>query len=75
MATIFIAMHPFVYSTGLHQTGIRGIQDTRQFIKKIKTKKVGPDFHKTTHEKSNLTPIKKPSTSSVKHPLIHGHNI
>ena len=29
---------------GVHKTVIRGIQDTRQITKKIKTKKVGPDF-------------------------------
>ena len=64
MATIFIAMHPFVYSTGLHQTGIRGIQDTRQFV----------DSNTSDIENDdNLTLISKPGTSSVRHPWIHRH--
>ena len=61
---------------GLHKNGIRDIQDTRQIVDgktndiEIMTKK-----HKTTHEKRNLTLIKKQSTSSVRHLWTHGHNI
>ena len=41
----------------------------RQMTLKITTKKVGPNpYHKTTHEKSNLTLINKPRTRSVRHP-------
>ena len=48
----------------------------RQMTLKITTKKVGPNpYHKTTHEKSNLTLINKPRTRSVRHPWNHGHKI
>ena len=64
---------------GLHKTGIRGIQDTRQIVdgktndKENNDKKGRSRFLNIRHEKSNLTLINKPSASSVRHQWTHGH--
>ena len=60
----------------LHKTGNHGIQDTRQIVDS-KTNDIEKRWvqisHKTTYEKSNLTLINKPSTSSARHQWTHGH--
>ena len=71
--------------SGLHKTGIRGIQDTRQIVDgktneiENSDKKGGSKVQtlniRQLMKKSNLTPINKPNTSSVRYQWTHGHYV